>query len=534
MSKGRLALKKKEKALGELNRWQDRLAETLVILLLCVHPLYLNADRYIQLTWHKFVFFALYVGVILFAALLLLFLRGIVAWEDEGFRIFFKHKLTVADWAVLGFAAVTLISAVLSQYDNVWIGVAERHDGAVTQLMYVAIFFIVSRFYIPRERDFGLFGISAILVSLLGVLQFYGMDIFKLWPVDIPAYYRENLYDIFFRSTLGNVNIVSAYTCVAVLLCGFLFIRTPQSKWQAVWLAGGALSFWLMLLAKSYSGMVGMALTVFLALPFIIENRMYLGRFLILLSSLAGVYVLQTLLYNVNILHAKTAGSLAPFAAAFLALLAGGIFLTWWKKREPDANAPVKWKLGVILIASTLVVGLLSVEALGRRENGPIGDKDVFYQARELLHGNIADEFGTNRVYIWRHALSVFPQNPVIGSGPDTFAKVFPEDAQWHYGERYDKAHNEYLQILICQGVLGLLCYLVFLGAIFGRSVRRAFRNPLLMAVLAAFTGYSIQAFFNISVPIASQMLWAMAGILGCRGFSGDVAKEIGEQERRM
>jgi len=186
---------------------------------------------------------------------------------------------------------------------------------------------------------------------------------------------------------------------------------------------------------------------------------------------------------------------------------------------EPDSEAPVKWELGVILIVVCVVVGIAGVEVLGRRTADAGGSAGVKVEMREILHGNISDEFGTNRVYIWRNALRVFPDNPIIGSGPDTFRNAFPIDAQLEYGEMYDKAHNEYLQILICQGILGLLCYLVFLGCVLFKSVPRAFKDPVIMAVLAALAGYCVQAFFNISHPVASQMLWVFAGILASRRF---------------
>jgi len=153
------------------------------------------------------------------------------------------------------------------------------------------------------------------------------------------------------------------------------------------------------------------------------------------------------------------------------------------------------------------------VEVLGRWDEGEAYPGRI-YEIREVMHGNLRDEYATYRIYIWRNALSVYPEHPIIGSGPDTFLNVFPEESHGIVGEQYDKAHNEYLQILICQGILGLFCYLVFLGAVFARPISESFRNPMTMAVLAAFTGYCIQAFFNISLPIASQILWVFAGML--------------------
>ena len=514
--------RKKASMYSQTDVWQGRAARLLVILLLCVHPLYFNSERYIRLTWHKFVFFAICMGaVLLFVAIIW------ITRMARSPRLLPQDRLYITDWAILGFAAVTLLSAILSPYKgvtDVWGGYPERHDGAVTQLLYVAAFFIVSRWYKPRERDFTLFGISAALVALIGILQFYGMDFLKLWPNEMEKYRVDNFYEIFFRSTLGNVNIVSSYVCVAILLCGFLFVKM-KSKWRFLWLAGSALNFWLMDLADADSGRVGLLAAMVLAIPFIVETRKALGRTLILASTWAAAYSLQMLFYDIIIRQAKTAGSLLPYFAAFAALLAAGVFLTRWGK-ERDTGANAKWRLGVILIAACLAAGIAGVEILGRQDPDS-GNTNIIYELREILHGNIRDDFGTYRVYIWRNALEAYPDNPIIGTGPDTFYYAFLEEAHGFVGEKYENAHNEYVQILICQGIIGLGCYLFFIAGLYLKSIPKAFKNPLLMAVLAAFTGYIIQAFFNLSLPIVTPMLWVFAGMLANKRVREATQKEI-------
>jgi len=500
---------------AKIDVWQARAARLLVILLLCIQPLYLNNERYFRLTYHKWAFFVACVAVVI------LFVLVIWAYRlTRNPRLIPTDKLQIIDWAVLLFAVVTFASALFSPFRdelNVWIGIEEpqgRYDGAITQLLYVVVFFVISRWYKPNVKDFMFFGIAASLVALVGIFQFYGMDFFTLWPVNVPGFGVDDFFNIPFRTTLGNVNIVATFVCVAILLCGFLFIRL-KSKWQPIWLCASALSFWMMDIGGSDSGLVGVAVTMFFAIPFIIESRKYLGRTLILISSWAFVFTLQRLFFDVSIMEVRTFGSLLPFGAVFLALLASGLILTIFG-RELDPEAPAKWKLGVILIIAVIAISLVGVEIMGREEAGRrdgFADRIVF-EAREVLHGNLRDEMGSGRVYIWRHALSAVPNNPIIGSGPDTFYQAFPQEAQVFMGASFDTAHNEYIQILIGQGILGLLAYLVFLGGVFLTAIRKAFRNPLVMAVLAAFVGYCVQAVFNISLPIVSHMLWVFAGML--------------------
>ena len=505
---------------SEFELWQGKVARVLVILLMCIVPLYFTSERYLTLAKQKYEFFMLCMCVILLAVLVIWVLRMVIKP-----RLFPQDKLEVADWAVLGFAAVTVLSALLTPFGedaSVWGGLYGRYDGAIAQLMYVAIFFIVSRWYKPRMMDLNFFCMSAILVALIGILQFYGMDFFRLWPNHLAEHRADNFYDIFFRTTLGNVNTVSAYACVAVLLCGFLFVRkAPRSedggggwtagvRWQPLWVAASALSFWLMEIGGSDSGRVGVLAAAFLAVPFIVESMKCLGRFLILVSSWLAVYALQRLLYEVVILDARTMGSLIPFVVLFVLLAVAGFILIRFGE-EPNPEAAAKWKLGVIIIVACIAAGIFGIEVMGQPE---MNSGRVITEAREILHGNIPDEFGTNRVYIWRNALGAFAANPIIGTGPDTFALAFPQEAQGFYGEFYDKAHNEYIQLLICQGMLGLLCYLVFLGAVLFTSIRKAFKNPLAAALAVAIVGYCVQAFFNISTPTVTHLLWVSAGML--------------------
>ena len=505
--------RKKAAMYTKIENKQNIVAGLMVFMVICIQPLYFNSKRYIGLTGHKYTFFVIYMVIILLAAAIIWLVR--ICNKP---RLGIRERPYLADWAVLGLAAVTLISSLLSPYKdimNVWVGIPEpygRYDGAITQLLYIAVFLITAHWYKPRERHFIYFGISAILISLIGIFQFYGMDFFKLWPVDIPEYRVDNLYNIYFRSTLGNVNIVSTYVCVSMLLCGFLYVKM-KSKWASLWLAASALSFWLMLLADSDSGKVGLLVAMLLSIPFIIESRKTIGRTLIMGSSWAAAFILQSLFYDVMILKSRTITGLLPFILAAIVLLVVGIMLLRAGK-EATRESPVRWKLGVFLIVLCIVAGVAGVEVLGRRDAAEDNPGGILYELREILHGNVQDEFGTNRAYIWRIALEEYPKNPVIGTGPDTFEHVFPAEAQLKYDEVYDNAHNEYLQILICLGALGLICYLVFLFASLFKAIPKALKNPLLMAVSAAFVGYCVQAFFNISMPAIGQMPWVLAGIL--------------------
>jgi len=506
---------------AKVNIWQARTARLCFILMCCVMPIYLNQHRYMGLPQHKWEFFV--------TSMVVIFLCIIAIWVyrmSRHPRLGPNMDFNIADWALIAFAAITLLTTLISPFReliNIWVGIPEphgRYDGTITQLFYVAIFFIISRWYKPRERDFMWFSIFAIAISLIGVFQFFGMDFFRLWPQHLPEHRLENFFNLHIRTTLGNTNTVSVFVTLAILFTGFLFIR-KKSKWQPLWLAASGFSFWMWDIANADSGTVGVAFALLFCIPFIIQTLKTLGRTLILASTWAGLYTLQLFFFEVVTINTRQASSLLPFAGVFAILLASGILLSL-KGKEPDPDSPPKWKLGVILIALCIIVGIVGVEILGRPDADGVGG-GILYEAREILHGNIRDEFGTNRIFIWRNALSVVPNNPLIGTGPDTFFFAFPFEAHGgigEVGEAYDNAHNEYIHYLVTHGILGLAAYLLFAFAIVAKSWRKAFGDPIIMATLAAFVGYLAQAFFNISHPIASQILWVFAGILMSRRLS--------------
>jgi putative inorganic carbon (HCO3(-)) transporter len=143
---------------------------------------------------------------------------------------------------------------------------------------------------------------------------------------------------------------------------------------------------------------------------------------------------------------------------------------------------------------------------------------NVVWQAREMMHGRFEDHFGSGRVWIWKGAVAVIPDNPILGTGPDTFYHAMGEEWQMESREKYhqyfDKAHNVFLQTAVTMGIPALLAYLVFLGGVFVPAVKRAFERPLLLAFGGAALSYVIQGFFCVEVPITTPLVWIALGVM--------------------
>ncbi len=501
--KNKTTLKKKEVDQKEL------LARVYVVIMLSIFPLYLNADKYISLTKHKTVF--------LFVVTLLAFLSIPILYftRFEGIKQRKPIKLpapSFAGWMLLAFLFITLLSTLFTPYPkNIFWGYAERFDGFATQLLYGAIFLFVARYYRPKEIDFVAFAVSSMLVSVIGIMQYYEMDFLSLFPYDrMPEFTGKT---IIFRTTLGNIDVVSSYLSITVVLFGMLYVKYP-SKFRLLYLAAGAINTYMLMVAGAEAGMVGAMAAFVLSLPFIITDLKTLARLLLV----GGAYALMIFLFNTSNVAAGTLNLLGSrwfLLSLTLAALGGILFVLSGRVRFKPKAATIRW-IGVSLIVLVLAAGILAVEKIGMDPA-----TGTIYQAREMLNGNMQDEFGTYRGFVWKRTLRVLQESTpfgqlLIGSGPDTFVDrfgPFQKEAKALLNIMYDKAHNEYLQILICQGILGLAAYLTFLGAVLAKAAKRAFEDPLLLACLLACVSYLIQAFFSISLPISTPAFWILLGL---------------------
>lgn len=185
-------------------------------------------------------------------------------------------------------------------------------------------------------------------------------------------------------------------------------------------------------------------------------------------------------------------------------------------------------------VAAACAAGLALVYVLGGRLEG------FLYEASEVLHGRWQDEFGSSRVFIWRHVWELVPQRLLLGGGPDTLGlrmevgfERYDEALGMVIRSSIDNAHNEYLNILVNQGLAALVCYLALLARSGAGWLRTAGRDPAAALWGGAVLGYCIQAFFGISSPISAPYFWIALGLLnGC--LNRTAAGRTGERQEKV
>lgn len=134
----------------------------------------------------------------------------------------------------------------------------------------------------------------------------------------------------------------------------------------------------------------------------------------------------------------------------------------------------------------------------------------------ELNKEEVIENYGSGRLTIWKNTMKIVPKYFWFGAGIDNFGYVYPDHEAHVY---YDKAHNEYLQILITQGIFTLITYLLLLLSMFIDGLKS--KEKMAWVLLVGFVGYAIQAFMNISVTTVAPFYFIICGML-----VGVIAKE--------
>jgi len=122
--------------------------------------------------------------------------------------------------------------------------------------------------------------------------------------------------------------------------------------------------------------------------------------------------------------------------------------------------------------------------------------------------------------------LGVFVKYLLLGGGPGAFYLTFPlyRDPNYHLYEISNVtlfSHNQYLDLLCEEGILGFTAFMIFLGAVLWLLLREAWRktdhpmNVYQIAIFASVAGVSIQNIFspNIRWTVCGFNYWFLLGL---------------------
>ncbi|MFC1616178.1 O-antigen ligase family protein [Patescibacteria group bacterium] len=166
------------------------------------------------------------------------------------------------------------------------------------------------------------------------------------------------------------------------------------------------------------------------------------------------------------------------------------------------------------LLVITIFLGFLSIQFDSRKVENPILQRFVI---------NEDDRSLISRSLIWKPALKTVEEKVLFGHGWESFPIAYATemDPQIYMVERLnsipDKAHNSVVEILVENGLLGLLAYLFAIIATFTLGIKALYKAPqyrkiYLTGVLTSFFScilLNMLGFFNITHFVYLAFLYA-------------------------
>lgn len=551
--------------LGNIRDCVEFLAVCWTFLMLTVFPLYV-IDKYYDIGAYKFSFFqgtstlflvpGAVLGVLCQAGELILSGKdrrhiaqgasreaGGAAWQ-KGF--------SCLDAGVCLYFGASLLSFLLSDFkQEAWKGADGWNMGLKTQLLMLAAYYVLSRFFPWKGADGrivpgrylklvsgGAF-LGAGLTFLLGILHRFGVDPLGMYDG------IDSSYQLLFLSTIGQATWYSSYVCTVLPLgvCLFWCMGQAGGKGMALKpkaerrlrLAAGiycVLGFMTVVTQNSDSAFAAMAL-MFLGL-FVVScaspQRMeaFLETWILCAASFKAVGFLQWGFADRAMELGRLSMAFSRGAASWGMLLIGTIcyiLLLRWEARTE--NFEQRWpKVGCRLSKAALGISAggiaLAVLIILGNTTGTLERLFGFASSNQYLLFD--DKWGSNRGFTWKTAAEIYGKMPFIkklfGAGPDCFTAYsysIPEYAQrlndYWKPNVLTNAHNEFLNLLICIGLIGLVCFLILLGSALKRLGREGVRRPLVLAGFLAVCAYAAHNFFCYQQVCCTPFLFLILGL---------------------
>lgn len=498
-----------------------------IVLIMGILPIYLK-DGYTLIATEKFNFFrrmSLSMGKVLIVPVLLYVavyavnhLRHVD--KDSSWKVIFRGRITVTDCFALIYAVVLLVSFACTDYRDMalW-GAAGWFMGLIPHLIFICIFFLISRLWIPKKWLFCLMLPVSAAAFLLGTVNRFDIFPFKLAN-----------RSPFFISTIGNINwycgyMVSVMFSAAVLL---LADRTLKRWQRLLLLAYTALGFVSLILQASDSGVVALAVVLIVMFCFAAgdgERMLVFWQEMVLLGAgCVGIFLVlrytpAKLNYGGNFMNILISG---PVAIALLLLSAVMLALVWADKRKGRYRKKLfrVLAIGAVICSVWGVLGVLGLAAVNTLQPGRF----------ERLTGNplftLNAAWGSRRGATWSIGWKCFVEqdllHKLVGVGPDsmwayisggTAPEIYAESSKNFGSLRLTNTHNEWLTLLVDTGILGVAGFGGMMISGIVRFIREGRNNPFTCACGFCLLAYTVNNIFSFQQIVSTATIFVIMGM---------------------
>jgi len=435
-----------------------------------------------------------------------------------------NHYYPVAIYSILA-----VISSFTAEYKEIVIkGFPDRYENIFVWLGYILLVVVVINI-IDDQKSFKLIlkalFISAFVLSVHGILQFYNYDLFatefgrRLITPDGLEFFVDRLSFIGKRviySTMYNPNYVGSYASMLVILVLGLYSSSQDKKKTFLLGIFSTLLFAFLIGSRSRAGFMGFIAGAGIIL---IMQRQFLKKYWWRVLIIFTVFTLVFITMNARSLDEIFSDVLFPKTEKE-------------KYLEEEILPPItevsseagKLKLETAEAEFEIMMNSKQIKVLNKKPinvyNSSNEVKEVIFKGEQYLnhsfqineqknfliwnyggksakfnyqdgqilmsgmHNNLYplveaesigfegyERLGSSRAYIWSRTLPLLNKTIFIGHGPDTYAMYFPQDDVIGKLKFFnnpeiivDKPHNLYLQIAVNTGIISLLALLYLWG----------------------------------------------------------------------
>lgn len=400
---------------------------------------------------------------------------------------FFHSKF---DLPLLSFLIISIAATIFSK--NLYIsllGAYYRYEGLITFVNYLFLFYVVVNFLnedsIRRILNVCVF--SGGLIGFYGLMQHLNRDL-----VGWGSYDPNRVF-----STFGNPVYLGAYTAtllpIAVAMC-LKEVKTQKRLQTKISKIKLWFNYIVGIFIKISPWLYGLSLALILSGLCLSRGR---GPFFGFVSSMLAFFCLCVI--RREIFTPKR----VIVTLSILILVAGYFNL------KPETSSIGRFSQ---MVSDAIKVGQ------DKESISTAPDEKPFTTAIRAAAGA--------RPIMWRDALKIIRDYPLLGIGPETFGLIYPKYRSLElilteggeYG-RPDRVHNDLIDLTLAKGILGLISYLWLLFIFFAISFKGCFSTNkehriINIGLFTSGIGYFVQNQTCFWIIPSTSIFFILAGIV--------------------
>lgn len=374
-----------------------------------------------------------------------------------------EHRIDIFDILTLlliAFGIISIINAIVPKV-AIW-GSSFRFEGFV-QIATYYLLFLNSRYCFKKEEIIKLINVFIII----GLAQFV-YSVLQVFVRGSYIYVKTEYVSYRASGFIGHPNMLGSFTILMLLISLGMYLLYDKNK--KFYLISSIILYMNLILTESTGPFLGfIAALIFMFIFLKVKKLIDLKKILIIIGSCIALLFLVS--YCNKISSEKRFGE------------------TYQNKFSI---------IGDIKDTSKAIISLVLPESKKFKLDSVTDRSEV-------------EKMGSYRVWIWKLTLKMVPKYIWTGCGVDNYYYAVLE-LEESATSMIDKAHNEYLQLLLTQGIFALITYISLLVLVFIRGLKS--KDTLVWILMFAFIGFSAQAFFNISVYNVAPFFFITMGFL--------------------